>query len=1038
MIKWLSKGINPLLIIWVLLSICMVVSNSFFAINEYISVPQHGLFDDFDAVTNSIKSHDKVFLYRLFFVLDFIWAFFLLSIIGYTIRKMNEKNIFTLGKTKISLFQLFSFFAVFAYLFDVIEGFFYLFYYDTFLSVITGIKIILYVICFLFLIYWILKKYIFTDFKSLYRFVQVAFLSLVFIVLIYLLLTAMPQGGTLIVDLFYHPLNIILFFFLLTFLAIILSHFPVYVDIWLYGRSNTVRLIKSNRGIKFLGFGIIYYSTLKSNSQEKDTYKNRKVTNLRRSLGILIYVAVFNIFLGVAARFFELSFSVIGITVLILIVTLLFYNKKGVDYINWKTILKDDESTNKQKEATVKKIVSYVKRFPLYFIGCTLLVLVTALIVFLNEWSRVSLLFLIVTLGLQMLLFIYFKISRSYLKYVFYSERLKRFNAEMFDPKIEALFKQYDPKPTRGKSWFSFQFGKLSDNIQYLQLMQLSGFISLIIIILANSIYSFASSLNPLNIILLYIIFFYSVIIITFKHILYYHRNKNSRSRYRDFFRFGIPVFTVLLFGWATYSVSLENDLHQLSLIEKKEAPLDGKVFLDAITNGNNANTSNNYFFVGSYGGGLKANLWNLLLFNELDKETNNKFLENTIAMSGVSGGAVGIGNYASLVHENDDEKIKEEKIFNIGKSNVLSNELVYLFGKDWFREYFPLIKYCGEDRSFKSMQQHAINTGMEEYNEITYTDYWLKMYRSRKGKFPALIMNTTSTSGKQGVASTVQFTDINYSKNNKYIDERVFPAADLILNFENSNKSLGYFGTVSTTNRFPLFSPTAKIKGKGSYLDGGYFENSGMLSVLELYDAIAGDSSKIYYEKINPVFINIINSEDYYIAEKVINEWGFTTKSLNESGEFTSILSTVVSIDKLPRYVSEKIKKRKFIFEPIMMPHKITYEKVKTVLNGDVDNPMLLMEYIEKHNRIIDSVLRSYKEYKYKKWGVVQPPLARVLSIPSVRYQEAMVKCHPDVIDAIARIKEYINEENTVNMKYQDSLKRRPYSRNKNTFKLE
>ncbi len=1019
MINWIRKGANPIILLWVFITIVIIICNSFFRINDYVSFPQHGHFEDFDAVTQFIKDSSKVFLYRLYFVLDFVWAFLLLSIIGFLIREMDAKSI-SFGKNRrLSLFQIYAICAVLAFIFDVIEGVCYLFYLGKYLKIIVSIKVIFYILCFAFFLYWALKKYVFSDFKSLFRFVITSGLSLVFIVLIYALLTAMPQGGTLIVHLFYSPLNIIFFFFLLTFLAIMISHYPVYVDIWLNGDNKSVELKMAKHGIRFLGFGIIYYNTLKTKKARKHGFNNKRVNALRRSLGVFLYVAVFNIFLRVASQFFEIDFNINGLTALILVITLVIYNNMGEEYIRWKSVIQDDDIDIEQKRLVVLKIVKYVGGFPRYFIFSTTLVFITALISFFSQWSRISLCLLVVTLAFQMFLYTYFKICRTYFKYIFYSDKLKAFNPEMFNPDTEALFKQYNPKPNRGKSWYFRQYGKLSDNVQYLKLMQFSGYVALFVVILANAIFDFASYLNPLNIILLYIVLIYSIIIITFKHVLYYHRNKvDTSSIYQEFFSYGIPIFTVMFGIWLGYNLSIKNDLHELKLVEKKETPLKQSAFLRSMTNGNGQSKKNNYFFVGSYGGGLKANLWNLLIFNELEKNNEKAFLSRTIAMSGVSGGAVGIGNFAALTYENKAQKEVDSLIFEIGNSNVLSNELVYLLGKDLVREHLPYFSYQGTDRSYKSMEHHAKLTGMKErYNTLSYTDYWLQMYRARKGKFPALIMNTTSTSGKQGVASTVTFS------------ENTFPAADDILDFNGnlSSKTLTYFGAVSTTNRFPLFSPTAKIVSKGSYLDGGYFENSGMLSVLELYDAIAGDRSKPYNRQINPVFINIINSEDYYIAKKVLNDWNFKKRSLSEAGEISSILETVVSIDKLPRYVYDKIQKRGFIIEPIMMPHKITYAKVKAVLGADVDDPIRLMKFIKQHNDTINSVLKVYEPYDYKKWGVVQPPLARVLSEPSVRYQEAMVKNHPYILETIQRINEYVKSDEILDINVQENLKQRP-----------
>ncbi|MEP2935153.1 MAG: hypothetical protein ABJM06_05510 [Gilvibacter sp.] len=1023
MIKWFTKGVNPLVLVWAFLSALLIICIYFFRINDYVANPQHGHFDTFDEVTKYIQENGRVGWYRAYFIIDFVWAFFFLSIIGYVVMKTNEHAI-AVKKIKLTMLQIFIFCAFFAYIFDCLEGVGYLFYWDSYLWLISSIKLVLYALCIGFFLYWILKKYVFTDFRSIFRFVQTAILSIVFIVIIYLLLTAMPQGGTLVVDLFYNPINIVLLFILLTFLALMISHFPVYVDIWLHGNNKNVELEMVNRRINFAGLGIIYYNTGVAYKNNVKGFGSQRVNALRRSLGILLYIAVFHIFLMTATRYFETEIYPARITLILFVITLLIYNAKGQDYNYWKQILNNPNSSEKDCRTVITYIVKYVRGFTKYFILCIFLVMLSAVVAWISGWNRFSVVLVLITLAFQMYLYIYFKITRTYFKYVFYSEALKEYNPDMFNDQMLGMFDTYDTDRARGERWYLDLYAKLSDNVRYLTLMQVTGISSFVVLVVANFSFTVAVALNPVVIILLYIIFFYSAMIILFKHVLYYHRNKKAKSKFREFYKFGIPVIVLLLMGWAAYSTTLDNDLHQLSLVPLKEKPMSAKQYFSERTADKPKTKKENYFFVGSYGGGLKANLWNLLLFNELDKKTDNGFLENTMVMSGVSGGAVGIANYASLVREIEDQNAREQAIFNIGTSNVLSNELVYLMGKDWFREYLPFT-YNGRDRSFKSMQNHAYHTGLKErYNNITYSDYWREMYQHAEGKFPILIMNTTSTIGRQGVATSVQF------------DDMTFPAADDITSFSVGKRtapvSLAYFAAVSTTNRFPLFSPTAVIPSKGAYLDGGYFENSGMLSTWELYESILDDKNSEYSDRIQPVFVNIINSKDYYIAHKVLKDWSFKKASQDKTSEISAILNTVVSIDKLPRYVFDKIEKRGFAVEAIMMPHKISYDEVKAILRGDVNNPVRLMKLIKQHNDTIDIVLKKYKQYDFNKWGVVEPPLARVLSVPAVRYQEAMVKNHPEVLRALDRIEAYIITEDVVDKNFKNVLQRRPKSKNK------
>ncbi|NND63714.1 MAG: hypothetical protein HKN48_11050, partial [Flavobacteriaceae bacterium] len=668
--------------------------------------------------------------------------------------------------------------------------------------------------------------------------------------------------------------------------------------------------------------------------------------------------------------------------------------------------------TEEEQRKTVQLIVRYVRFFPWYFMISTVFVFITAAFAQAEAfgWSRITLVLSLITLGLQMFLYVYFKICRTYFKYVFFYPKMQENKPEMFRKNTKDLFEKYAPENhKRKKNILEKITAELSDNEQYIRFMRFAGIFSLACILLANIFFSVATNINPITIILLYIILFYSMTIITFKHVLYYHRSEDN-IKLKRLFKYGIPSMVIIVILLSSYLAGLPNDLHQLQPVERKEVPVTYESYLDNLLNSSESNNKN-YFFVGSYGGGLKANLWNLLLFQELEKISERKFFDRTIVLSGVSGGAVGIGNFSSILLNSKNNAEVSKRIDKIGYSNVLSNELTYLLGKDLFREYLPFVSHKGTDRSFKSMQLHARHTGMKDklYNNVAYSDYWNKIYKARNNKFPVLLMNTTSVDGLHGVATTVDFPP------------KAFPGAEIISDLilrarvigskNRLDSTLTYFGAVSTTNRFPLFSPTAKIKRKGAFLDGGYFENSGMLSALEAYDAIAtikSSADKKYYDRIDPVFVNIINSKDYYIRQK-LNQWGFQKVDLSDGGEIGSIVSTVASIDKLPNYVSAKIEARGFDLINVMMPHKISYSEVQSLLKSKVDDPIRLMEKIEQNNDTINLALDQYSGYELNKWGVVQPPLARLLSKPAVEYQKAMVNYHPDLKKTLGKIKDYL-----------------------------
>ena len=92
-----------------------------------------------------------------------------------------------------------------------------------------------------------------------------------------------------------------------------------------------------------------------------------------------------------------------------------------------------------------------------------------------------------------------------------------------------------------------------------------------------------------------------------------------------------------------------------------------------------------------SYGGGLMADYWAMLVTHELQVKTEGKFLKHTFNLSGNSGGGVGFANYVNLaMHTPRDlsNPLWKERIDTVGNFNHLSHDLVRLFGRDMVTKF--------------------------------------------------------------------------------------------------------------------------------------------------------------------------------------------------------------------------------------------------------------------------------------------------------------------------------------------------------------
>jgi hypothetical protein len=140
------------------------------------------------------------------------------------------------------------------------------------------------------------------------------------------------------------------------------------------------------------------------------------------------------------------------------------------------------------------------------------------------------------------------------------------------------------------------------------------------------------------------------------------------------------------------------------------------------------------------------------------------------------------------------------------------------------------------------------------------------------------------------------------------------------------------------------------------------------------------------------------------------LDEWCIHLKNSKQANELGAVISTVISIDKIPKYISNRIKDDGFVLIELHMPHVFTYDDAVNVLGGEPEDPFRLDQLIIENDSIIKEVLKKAPDYNHEKWGIIQPPLARLLSLPAVEYERAMVLYHPEVKNNIDSICGYLN----------------------------
>ena len=714
-------------------------------------------------------------------------------------------------------------------------------------------------------------------------------------------------------------INIILFHALLFFLAMIMSLYP----------NNIFNAFFSNASTNWKSKNLIITYEIDESKVDRPLKKYESKT--RKFFGALLFIVWSWIIISTMKihhhdpilyhiyRFFNLLIS--------LLLIYFIYVKDHYEAPNDKSDIHKNVSKMSHLDNLLSKYLIYI-----------IISIIIALIIT-NQWN-------VLTISLQIVL----AWALSFYFYLFRANRLTSHN-----------------------SW-------LNDHYKYLHLHSLIGFAIIGIIISINISPQLSQMINPINILVLYLITFYTVIILPLKYIIYLNKSPQpikifgKKISTQRLFNFSI----LFVLGLATYFNQYKgNDLHNLTEIPRqKNYEILQDTFLDQVTT-----NCNSPILYAAYGGGLKANYWNLLILDTLDQ---SGIFKDIVSMSGVSGGGMGIALFSAIKY--NETVIKNKKfdrkkfITTIGQSNILGLELPWLFGWDFLRESLPNALVNNHDRSYRSMSYYTEKLGNTAFLDSSMYKIYYDLYKAN-GFYPNIIFNSTSTMNKYGVVSPIT-------------TQELFPGADKLLNLHDDN-TLGYLEAVSTCNRFPIISPAARVSGKGYYLDGGYFENSGILSLISFKKFIENSCG----DTIKYRLVSVRNSKELYLDRLISNMTTLDTvifsKDLPAINELSAVIKGAINVDRLPNYIEQSLGSNfKGQFDTILidLPYYIDKSDLSKAIGKEHPKYDQLWKEIEKSNQEIRSLLNKVNPYYIRDWGIINPPTSRVLSEPVRIYMKAMM----------------------------------------------
>lgn len=837
--------------------------------------------------------------------------------------------------------------------------------------------------------------------KSFKNFFKASILSLVVIVIILLLLTKMDQAFTMMVDLVENPnskFSLLLSFLFINALAIVLSHYPIYTY-YAANLNNSGDYTVWHKVLPFnfwplKKFPAFIYTTNKQSTYQPDNWANY----FRYSIGILIH--------GVWIHFIINSFqpnlifenfplpvvkTIIYLLLLVPLIAYIYVKEKFTFY--QRTTEKDGTPLTKETlEKNAEKLKVYYKRLGIgyFFVGftCLLLLIIT---IFIANFSPGGFVILLLTSYAFMFNYVFFRILRTS------SSKVKE---TLESPLLLPI------------SLFISLVRSFEKSENYLSLFNFNFIVSIAILV-----YSTIASIkgwgltNGIPILLAFFYFYYFIIASLGKYFFVAKKlNLFSTKRFKLLF-----VLSAILFALVIVSqlFSIETRTHELDLVENSKLPINELQFWDSIQKKKNPTL----FLIASHGGGLKANVWTLNVVNTLQRESQGKLLDNTMALSGASGGSLGLALYTGLYREDglNFDKI-QQKIDTLSRQNYTSIDLTFTFGVDSYRKIWPFNqKFSLRDRPYYAMrkyQNHIEDKTSNVLYDISFRDYWKQAFQ-KTGYFPSLIMNTASTKGSRGILWSVKPNDFN----------SIFPFSENLAEL-NGEKTLPYYQAVSTTNRFPVFSPAAKIPGYGHYIDAGAIDNSGLLGCLDLHNYLLRNATFLNDKKI--AYIEIINSKSLYInylVEKFKKENGIEhiTKNEVETDNIVADLQTGLNLDKIPGYLSDYLanweasQPEKIQYFQLFMPHKVSTVDVERYLNGEIADATViekLSNFLATENNQILTLTEKPDKTFFDPWEFYEPTLSRHLSKSSLAYVKAILE-HPLLRKQFAEITALANSQN-------------------------
>lgn len=342
-----------------------------------------------------------------------------------------------------------------------------------------------------------------------------------------------------------------------------------------------------------------------------------------------------------------------------------------------------------------------------------------------------------------------------------------------------------------------------------------------------------------------------------------------------------ISFFAVLFFAAIGFTVSMnmENHYHDVDLVKTNLKPEDRlnikNYFINWILDRRasiDKTTEYPVILLSTNGGGTRAAFWTALLNSRIYDKTKGKYTEHLFSQSGASGGIVGSAVFTALCdyyRDAKDAEIMQEKVEEIYNTDLLASTIAFLFGKDFWQVFIPFNLEGCRDRSEQLLEEYGTQMGLKcsKSNPLSkpITALWYKNNQARTD-LPLYFGNTMSVEkGRRAIISPIK------------LENDFLEAIDLgDLGNDTLYQTMTLGSAAMLTNRFPFVNPAGRIEGKGHFVDGGYFDNTGGSTTMDILTAIS-DTSNLF---------SMVNKQDSLAFREAYEKLRFYIMKIDNDGE--------------------------------------------------------------------------------------------------------------------------------------------------------